>query len=439
MLTDRILLVLNMAPYLSYMAFFGFAGIAFLCHLLVVRRLEATFREELSIARHDAVVRLECERDRLQQILDRLPYALYWQDSNMVFQGCNLAFAEGAGLDHTDQVIGKTVVDLFWEDPAAERKCDLEALANGVDGASYEWVRPGPGGEKSHMLTRKWALFQGDRLNGILGFYADVSIFKKYEIELRRSQEAAECVGMARGLFLGNMADELKVPVNGILSYAGFGIKIDGNTERMRQYFQMIDSCAQNQLRLLDDIIDLSRLQTGRTRLNLVPADIPGLMKKTLESIRPRAAEQSLFLELHEMDLPDPFPLDEVRIGRVLEHLIHRSCRTAHSGTTIILAASRGPSGLRICVRNRGAGLPVQETRQLFDKLYSADNRNTGSRGEDLELAVSREIVTLHRGKIWAENLVTGGLAFYFEIPPDLAGQLARGDRPLSFQAVARN
>ena len=226
--------------------------------------------------------------------------------------------------------------------------------------------------------------------------------------EIERARLAAEDAGRAKTLFLANMSHELRTPMHAILSYAHLGR--DANPEEQREYFDRIAQRGQLLLNLLNDLIDLSRLEAGCMTVEIAPNDLEALARNAVTLAA--ASFQAKQVSVHISRAPDctscRASVDAVLMGKLFDNLLSNAARYSPPGgkvritfsCSLVSDGTRPRPVLELAVADEGVGIPESELELVFDKFETRSNAG----GTGLGLAMCREIVALHGGKIWASN-----------------------------------
>ncbi len=241
--------------------------------------------------------------------------------------------------------------------------------------------------------------------------------------ELRVAKEAAEAANRAKSNFMTNISHELRTPLHGVISFARLGIKKNttASPEKRLHFFQKINESGETLLTLLNDLLDLAKLEAGRMTFEFRQADIGLLIDEVIDEFRPLAAERQLVIEFNKQAERYVVVIDKMKIRQVLRNLFSNAIKFSPEGGHIEVHLEQRDQMLLVSLRDQGTGIPENELETIFDKFTQSSKTKTGAGGTGLGLPICREIIHGHQGKIWAENNPEGGACFYFQLPLELS------------------
>ncbi|MEI8375569.1 MAG: ATP-binding protein [Planctomycetota bacterium] len=232
-------------------------------------------------------------------------------------------------------------------------------------------------------------------------------------------RDAAEAANRSKSEFLANISHELRTPLHGILSYSRFGLDEaeTGDRGELREFFDNVGRSAEILLELVNDLLDLSKLEAGRMTFNLQPTCMSTLVEVVVDESCSLIARKDIRIRYRKPEESMIVLADEERFKQVIRNLLSNAVKFSPNGGMIHVSARCMSETLLISVRDEGPGIPPNEMELVFDKFMQSSKTKSGSGGTGLGLAICREIVAGHHGRIWAENNVHQGCIFYCELP----------------------
>ncbi len=267
----------------------------------------------------------------------------------------------------------------------------------------------------------------GGKPLGMVAIAHDITERKKTE-KLRKEKKAAELANQAKSEFLSNMSHELRTPMHAILSYARFGIqRIDKvPREKLLEYFQEIAGSGEQLLLLLNDLLDLAKLESGKMEYVMDLHEIHPLIENILKEFWAAADEKGITLQLDNPDTTIKAWFDAQRTGQVLRNLLSNAVKFSKENRPVrikvtedtVQTGGRTQAAARISVIDQGIGVPEDELESIFDKFVQSSKTRTGSGGTGLGLPICKQIIREHPGgRIWAELNSHGGMTFHVILP----------------------
>jgi signal transduction histidine kinase len=242
----------------------------------------------------------------------------------------------------------------------------------------------------------------------------------------RAARHAAEAANRAKSQFLAGMSHELRTPLNGVLGYAQLLTMEGGLNERQARGVETIQQSGQHLLALINDILDLARIEAGRTALNPAPANLPGLLQSMVNLMRVKTDEKRLaFVFDAAAGLPEVVRVDERRLRQVLLNLLGNAIKFTDSGTVRLRAAAepKGPAQvlLRLDVEDTGVGMRPDDLERIFEPFEQVGDVQRRSGGTGLGLAITRALVNDMGGQVRVTSEFGRGTRFRVELPVPLA------------------
>jgi signal transduction histidine kinase len=259
-------------------------------------------------------------------------------------------------------------------------------------------------------------------------FNSMVTSLETNERLLHQKIDQLEFLNRQKNELLGIAAHDLRSPISVIRIYADYlSERLAGKmTDKESEFLDIINSQSSFMLTLLDDVLDLARIEAGRLTLEKHPADYAALVRGNASRNRLLAERKGIRIEERIEDLPSPVPCDEGKIEQVLNNLIGNAVKYSPSGTTVTVSVARKGDQVITSIEDLGPGVPAEELPHIFKAFHKGRTKSTGGeRSTGLGLTISRRVVEGHGGTISVASEVGKGSTFSFTLP---AGELPRAD-----------
>jgi signal transduction histidine kinase len=240
--------------------------------------------------------------------------------------------------------------------------------------------------------------------------------------ELDEKTRQLEVASQHKSDFLANMSHELRTPLNAVIGFSDVLLeRMFGElNERQDEYLHDIRNSGRHLLELINEILDLSKVEAGRMELELGLVSLPDVLRDALAMVRERAERHRLTLELEIADGVPTVLADELKLKQVALNLLTNAVKFTADGGAIAMSAQFVGDEVRVTVRDTGIGIPEQDQDRIFEAFQRGDRRShTSTEGTGLGLTLSKRIVELHGGRVWLTSRVGAGSTFGFAIPAD--------------------
>ncbi len=363
--------------------------------------------------------RIKESEARFRTLFERSPDPSFLMRDGRLFD-CNLAAAAAFGFPSPRAMVGLRPLDLSMPTQPGGPSATLilehlgRALKDG--GAHFEWDSLHADG---HLIPMRMTLARL-RLEGADVIYAsgqDISDTRKLEQSLRRASAEASAASQLKSQFLANMSHEVRTPLSAIVGVAELG-RGAASLDEAHALFGTIAGAGQTLLALANDLLDVSRLEAGRLRIEEGPVEVRGLVAQTVDLLGAQAQHKGLTLAARvDEDVPPVVKGDAVRLGQVLTNLLSNAVKfTEAGGVRVVVSAARGR--LTLAVTDTGVGLSPAQQQRLFQPFTQLDESSTRRHGgAGLGLALSRQLARLMGGDLTVHSAPGEGSTFTCVVP----------------------
>lgn len=358
----------------------------------------------------------------MNMVLDTIPVRVFWKDLDSIYLGCNSLFAQDAGLESPSQIIGKSDFDLPWGKDEAEafRRDDGEVMRTARAKLHFEEAQTRKDGQKLWLETSKVPLTDSNGIvTGVLGTYHDITERKEAEDSLRQARQAAEEANSAKSEFLSNMSHELRTPLNGILGFAQL-LEMDVRMpleDPQRDKVKEIMKAGNHLLNIINDILDLSKIEAGKVSVSIEPIEIAPLLEECRSLIEPVADQSGIKLQYCESCTSDVVvKADMTRLKQVLLNLLSNAVKYNKKDGSVTVSCSSDTDIVSIHVADTGIGFAPEETENLFKPFERFEAENSGIEGTGIGLTITKKLVEMMGGNIDFESEKGVGTTFTIQM-----------------------
>lgn len=387
--------------------------------------------------RKQAEKRLVESESRLHILMHAIPDLVWLKDTDGVYLACNQRFERFFGksekeiVDKTDyDFLGKELSDRFREN-------DRIAIEKGAPSANEEWITFADDGHRELLETTKTPMFDHDgHLIGVLGIGHDITERKRAEAELEQhryhleslvasrtldlaqARDAAEAANRAKSAFLANMSHEIRTPLNGIVGMAHI-LRRDSITPLQADRLNKINKASEHLLGIIENILDLSRIEAGKIVLEDGPVDIAGVLSNIGTIINESVRGKGLRYQVEACVFPHNLRGDPIRLQQALLNYVTNAIKFTEKGSITLRAINQQETTgwllVRFEVQDSGVGISREAFPRLFAAFEQADNSTTRKYGgTGLGLAITKRLANLMGGDVGLESEPGVGSTFWF-------------------------
>ncbi|MBF0260367.1 MAG: response regulator [Magnetococcales bacterium] len=348
-----------------------------------------------------------------------------------IYRAVNPTYLRAHGAQH-GEIVGRSIADLLGAETFQKIRANLDRCLAGESINYQAWF-------EFPALGRRWMdvsyfphLRRDGRVDGLVAAARDITERKRMEDDLRASEERARLANRAKGAFLANMSHEIRTPMNAILGM-GHLMKQTALNDQQLGYLTKIQAASESLLRIINDVLDFSKIDAGKLEMEMVPFDLYQVVERVTDGVLAKANVNPALEVLVSIPLDVPRLLigDAVRLGQVLTNLCDNAVKFTPQGE-VVLAIEKRAEGhdwveLAFVTRDTGIGIETEQIDRLMQPFQQADSSTTRRYGgTGLGLAICRNLVEMMGGELTVASKPGSGSRFSFAIRFPVAPDLQR-------------
>ena len=326
--------------------------------------------------------------------------AIISKDLNSIVMSWNKAAERMFGYT-ADEMIGQSIAKLFPPDRLDEETHILARLHRGEQVDHFDTVRQRKDGKLIDVsLTISPIRGEDGTIVGASKVARDITEQKAAQRKLAETLEQLKRVDQMKAEFLATLSHELRTPLNAILGWVQL-LREDESVENVQHGLPIIERNVRSQSQLIEDLLDMSRIETGKIRLNLEPVDLPSVIGAGIETVRPTAVAKEIRLTSAFSSVTGTVMGDKDRLQQIIWNLLTNAIKFTPKGGTVRVVLTRVNSHVEVAVIDNGQGVPEEFLAHVFDRFRQADASTTRHYGGlGLGLSIVKHLTELHGGTV---------------------------------------
>ncbi|MGQ9620177.1 MAG: PAS domain-containing protein [Bacteroidales bacterium] len=364
------------------------------------------------------------ERMLLRTLIDNHPDYIYIKDREGRKIIANKADVENIGYKSEYEILGKTDIELFsGETGRRGYEDDMAVITRGVRIINKEEDFTDSSGNKKWILTTKVPLFDSEgKITGLVGIGRNITRIKEASLEIEKARKKAEESNKFKTAFLSNITHEIRTPMNSIVGFATLLSEQCPDEETRKSYIDVIKQSSNQLLRIVNDIIEVSNLEAGITKLLYDEVDLNKIMANLFIQYQVKAREKEIEFVFQPglTDDKSTIRTDPAKLVQIITNLLENAFKYIEKGK-IDFGYLAEKNYIRFYVSDTGPGIPKEYHARIFERFFRINSPFIGQKeGTGLGLAITKGYVELLGGKIWLSSIPGKGTTFYFTIPSRL-------------------
>ncbi|MDR1754951.1 MAG: transporter substrate-binding domain-containing protein [Eubacterium sp.] len=379
------------------------------------KRHEGQRLEKLVVERTNE---LELRTAMLSTMLNSIPDLVFCKDLDFNFMLCNKSFEDNFGVSAKD-IVGKNDAGIPYlpEEILKKFKETERVVIRERRMLVADEIVPRANGETQYFETIKVPIIKNGRLIGLLGVARDIS-------QRKAAEEEARIASLAKSDFLAHMSHEIRTPMNSIIGFSELAMD-DDISIKTRKYLNKISDNSYWLLKIIDDILDISKIESGKMKLENVPFGLNNLLKKCRAEIAPKALEKGIALRFYSEPATGRKLIgDPMRLRQALVNILSNAVKFTKTGmvklSVYITGTTEHTHTIRFEIQDSGIGMTKEQIVKIFDLFTQVETGTTRKYGgTGLGLSITKSIIELMGGRLDVESIPAVGSKFSFELTFD--------------------
>lgn len=389
--------------------------------------------EDLTEVKRLEAVRLQ-QTESIRKLVDSIPVPAFCKDRNGIYIACNKGFENLVRVKKHD-IIGKPIYDLVPLKIAEKyHAMDIELVKNKRNNF-YETSIKFPDGSMHQVMLNNF-IFSGvtEEDSLLLGIMIDITERKQAEEKMLQAKMVAEAANRAKTTFIVNMSHELRTPLNAVMGFSDLLLSetVGPLNEKQKRYTENISKSGNHLLNVINDVLDISRLELGNIELYYETVSIPGVIEEVQRVLSPLSAEKNIIIESNiEQDLKTVIA-DRVKLKQILYNILNNAIKFSSENGKVNIHAELKEDMVEISIKDEGIGIQEADYERVFQPFVQIDgsiSRKHG--GVGLGLALVKRFVELHGGRVWVKANPEKGSIFTFRIPKNSQNTIQENTNPV--------
>ncbi len=396
---------------------------------------------------HRAIERKRYEQIRresdefMRSLLNTIPLPVFYKTTDLRFISCNDAFASFFGLEKED-ILGKTAYDIAPERYAKDYEERDKEILETQQPQRYEMpVLSANGGLREAVFHKTLYRDMRGRVKGIIGVFTDITDMKRVRDELLKAKVEAEFASQSKTQFIANTSHEIRTPLNGVIGMLQL-LRSTSMTSEQREYLDVATGAAESLLDVVDDVIDVSRIESGKIELQTTDFNLSNLLRTVMDSFA--GHEKLEYIEMRcEVDetTPEVIHTDEGALRQILFNLVGNAFKYTRRGSIVLyvhpLFTIPGKLQLLFSIADTGPGISDEAMGYIFEPYFQGHTKDDSEqeyrkiiKGSGLGLSIVKRLVHLLGGTLSVETESGSGTTVYFSVPVTIPKEKSQAPEP---------